>query len=77
MIAKYYLLYAAAQALIIHMRVIAHGGRRGACGEQNIFLSFQSCVFAEGQRPEEEEEAVFVRLTGRKAQVWLHSASPL
>ena len=35
-------LYAVAQASIIHMRA-----RAGGCGE-NIFLSFQSCVLADG-----------------------------
>ena len=37
-------LYAVAQASIIHMRA-----RAGGCGE-NIFLSFQSCVLADGGR---------------------------
>ena len=47
--------------------------RAGARGE-NIFLSFQSCVLADGRRT--EEDAVFVCSTGGKAQFRLHSASP-
>ena len=62
--------------------VVFFGGVRawracvGARGE-NILLFKLSVVRFGGRRRTEEEDAVFVRLTGGKAQVWLRLASPL